>query len=95
MTCLPKTKVNFKFQLPVMFVFLVLHISGLTESHSTSEDLPAYKIEWFHIEWCKFCIHLTSLNICHFGMVEATGLKHYEVQVTFNSMTSLLYFMEI
>jgi hypothetical protein len=30
---------------------------------------------WFHIVWCKFCIHFTSLNIRHFGMVESTGLE--------------------
>jgi hypothetical protein len=28
-----------------------------------------------HVEWCKFYIHLRSLNIRHFGMVEATRLK--------------------
>jgi hypothetical protein len=26
-------------------------------------------------EWCKFSIHLRSLNVSHFGMVAATALK--------------------
>jgi hypothetical protein len=30
---------------------------------------------WSHLDCCKFCIHLSSLNVCHFRMVEAVGLK--------------------
>jgi hypothetical protein len=30
---------------------------------------------WSHADWGKFLIHLGSLNACHFGMVEAAGLK--------------------
>jgi hypothetical protein len=50
-------------------------ISGLTESCSSFEDLSAYKFSWSHVDWCKFCIHLSSLNIHHFGNVKAVGLK--------------------
>jgi hypothetical protein len=28
-----------------------------------------------HVEWCKFFIHLRSLNDCHIGTVEAMTLK--------------------
>jgi hypothetical protein len=28
-----------------------------------------------HLDWYKFCIHLRSLSVRHFGTVEATGLK--------------------
>jgi hypothetical protein len=35
--------VNFKFQLPIMFVFLVFHKSGLIKNRSFSEDLSADK----------------------------------------------------
>jgi hypothetical protein len=30
---------------------------------------------WSYVDWFKFCIHLRSLNVRHFGMIEATGLK--------------------
>jgi hypothetical protein len=30
---------------------------------------------WSHVNWCKFCIHLRSLNVRHFRIVETTGLK--------------------
>jgi hypothetical protein len=30
-----------------------------------------YKTSWPYIDWCKFCIHLRSLNISNFGMVAA------------------------
>jgi hypothetical protein len=26
-------------------------------------------------DWCKLCIFLRSLNVCHFEMFEDTGLK--------------------
>jgi hypothetical protein len=26
-------------------------------------------------EWCRYCIHLTTLNLYHFTVVEAMGLK--------------------
>jgi hypothetical protein len=36
---------------------------------------PEYKMLWYHVDWCKFFIHLRSLNVCHFGMVYDTGLN--------------------
>jgi hypothetical protein len=58
-----------------MFVFLVSHKSGLVKSCSLSEDLSEYKIPWSSVDWCKFFIHLRSLNVHHFGMVAAMALK--------------------
>jgi hypothetical protein len=51
--------------------------------------ISAYKISWSHADWCTFCIHLRSLTVHHFGVVEATGKKNYCVEVTFKDMTSL------
>jgi hypothetical protein len=28
-----------------------------------------------NIDWCRYCIHLRSLNLHHFKMVEAMDLK--------------------
>jgi hypothetical protein len=47
----------------------------LVESCSTSEDLWAYKSSWSHVDWWKFLFHFRSLNVHHFGMVEAMGLN--------------------
>jgi hypothetical protein len=58
-----KWNVNFKFQVPAMSVFLLLRRSGLIKSCPSSEDLSAHKISWSLVDWCKFCIHLSSLNI--------------------------------
>jgi hypothetical protein len=68
-----KQNINFKFQLPAMFILLIFCIIGLIKSCS-SEDLSAYKVWWSHVDWWKFYIHLRSLSV-HFGMVEALGLK--------------------
>jgi hypothetical protein len=65
---------NIYIQTTAMFVF-VFDKNGLIKSCSSFEDLSAYKISWSHVEWCKFCIHLRSLNVRHFGMVEGKGLK--------------------
>jgi hypothetical protein len=54
---------------------MVVHKNGLTRSWLSFEDLSAYKISLSHIDWCKFCNYLGSLNVHHFGMVQATGLK--------------------
>jgi hypothetical protein len=70
-----KGNVNFNFQPPAIFVFLVFRKSGLIKSCSSSEDLPAYKISWSHANWCKFCIHVRSLNVRHIGIVEGMELK--------------------
>jgi hypothetical protein len=44
-----KENVNFKFELPTMFILLVSYKSGLNRSCSSSEDIPAYKISWSQI----------------------------------------------
>jgi hypothetical protein len=66
---------NFNIQLAAMFVFFVFDKNGLIESYSSFEDLSVYKISCSHVDWCKFCIHLRSLNVRHFRMVEDTGLE--------------------
>jgi hypothetical protein len=30
---------------------------------------------WSHVDWYSFYIHLRSMNVRNFGMVEAAGLK--------------------
>jgi hypothetical protein len=70
-----KQTMNFNIQMAAMFVFFVFDKNGLIKSYSSFEDLSVYKILWSHVEWCKFCIHLRSLNVRHFGMVEGLGLK--------------------
>jgi hypothetical protein len=57
-----------------MFVFFCFDKDGLIKSCLFFEDLSVYKISWYYVDWCKFCIHLRSLNVRHFGMVEVTGL---------------------
>jgi hypothetical protein len=46
------------------------------------------------MNWCKFCTHLRSLNMHHYRMVEAMGLKKYGYKVIFNGMTCLLNFIK-
>jgi hypothetical protein len=57
---------NFNIQTAAMFVFFVFDKNGLIKSCSSFEDLSVYKILWSYVEWCKFCIHLRSLNVRHF-----------------------------
>jgi hypothetical protein len=70
-----KQTMNFNIQMAAIFVFFVFDKNGLIKSYVSFEDLSVYKISWSHIDWCKFCIHLRSLNVRHFGMVEGTELK--------------------
>jgi hypothetical protein len=64
---------NFNIQTAAMLVFFVFDKNGLIKRCSFFEDLSVYKISWSHVDWCKFCIHLRSLNVRHFEMVEGTG----------------------
>jgi hypothetical protein len=70
-----KQTMNFNIQTDAMFVFFVFNKNGLIKSCSSFQDLSVYKISWTHVDSCKFCIHLGSLNVRHFWMVERTGLK--------------------
>jgi hypothetical protein len=47
----------------------------LIKSCSSSEGVSEYKISWGYVDWCKFCIHLRRLKVCHFGMVAAAALE--------------------
>jgi hypothetical protein len=57
-----------------MFPFFVFRKNGLIISRSSSQDLSEY-ISWSYVDWCRFYIHLRSLNARHFGVVAATALK--------------------
>jgi hypothetical protein len=69
-----KQNANFKYQPPAILVLFVFHKNSLIKSCSFSEDLTEYKVSWSCI-YCKFCIHLRSLNVCRFGMVAAAAFK--------------------
>jgi hypothetical protein len=56
------------------------------------EHLSAQKMSWYHVDWCKFYIRLTSLNFRHFEMIKNTELQ-YGVGVTFKGMASWLDFI--
>jgi hypothetical protein len=70
-----KQTMNFDIQTAAMFVFFLFDQNGLIKSCSSFEDLSVYKISCSHVDWCKFCIHLSSLNVRHFGMVEGKELE--------------------
>jgi hypothetical protein len=72
---LHRTGTSFNVCLPSTFTFLVLHKGALNRSVLSFEDLLAYTSSWFHVGCYKFFIHLRSLNVCHFGMAEATALS--------------------
>jgi hypothetical protein len=55
--------VHFKFEPQAMFVFLVSCKTGLKESCPSSEELSVYKISRSYVDWCKFCIQLSSMKI--------------------------------
>jgi hypothetical protein len=84
-----KETMNCNISTVVMFVFFVFDKNGLTKSCSTIEDISVYKMSWSHVDWCKFCIHLRSLNARHqFWNTWRYRMKNYGVEVTFNGMTS-------
>lgn len=39
------------------------------------QNLSAHKILWHHVDWCKICIHLRSMNVRQFGVVEVTEVQ--------------------
>jgi hypothetical protein len=47
----------------------------IIKSCSPFEDVKAYKTSWHRVDKCKYCTHLGSLNVCHFGAAGAAGLK--------------------
>jgi hypothetical protein len=57
-----------------MFVFFIFVKKSLIKSCSSSKDLSEYKSSWSYVERYKFCIHLRSLNVRHFGILAATAL---------------------
>jgi hypothetical protein len=71
---------------------LIAYKNGLTRS--SVDDLSAYTLLLSHVDWRKLYIHLRSLTVRHFGMVEAMELKKYDFQVIFNGMISLQNFIK-
>jgi hypothetical protein len=47
------------------------------QSYENSVVTMATKLSpsWSRVDWCKLFIHLRSLIVRHFGIIEATGLK--------------------
>jgi hypothetical protein len=70
-----KQTMNFNIQTAAMFVFFVFDKSGLIKSCLSFEDLWVHKISWSHVNWCKFYVHIRSLNVRNSVMVEVPGLK--------------------
>jgi hypothetical protein len=68
-------KLILKFNRPPCSNLSFFAKSVLIKSCSSSEYLSEYKISWSYVDWCKFYIHLKSLNVRHFGMVATTALK--------------------
>jgi hypothetical protein len=66
---------NFKIKTAAMLVCFVFDKNGFVKSCLSFEDLSVFKISCSHVDWCKFCIHLRTLIVRHFVMVEGTGLK--------------------
>jgi hypothetical protein len=66
---------NFNIQTAAMFVFFVFDKNDVIKSCSSSEVLSVYKVSCSRVDWYKFFIHLRSLNVRHFVMVEGTGLE--------------------
>jgi hypothetical protein len=90
-----KQTMNFNIQTAAMFVSFAFDKKCLIKSCSSFEYLSVYRISWSHVDWCKFCIHLRSLNVRHFWNGWRYGIKKYGFEVTFNGMTSLLNFIKI
>jgi hypothetical protein len=72
-----KQTMNFNIRTAAIFVFFVFGKNGLIKSCSSFEDLSVCTSSWSHVDRCKFCINLRSLNVRHLGMVEGTGLKSH------------------
>lgn len=53
------------------------------------QDLLFHASSWYHIDWCNFCIHLKSLNVCNNDW--SCRIKKYGIEV-FNDTTSPLNF---
>jgi hypothetical protein len=77
-----------------MFVFLVSRKSGFIKSCSSFEDLPANKILWSLVDWCKFCIRLRSLKIPPSPYSKAP-LKKIMIQIQLVGMPMIFHFTEL
>jgi hypothetical protein len=72
-----------------MFIFLVFRKRDVTESCLSFEDLSAYNISWSHVDWCKFCIHLSSLKIP--PSPYAKGLQSIIIQIKLVRMSTVFH----
>jgi hypothetical protein len=76
-----KRNINFKFQPPPKFQFLGFHGHCPIKSYLFFEDVLTYRIIWSHVDCCKFCTNIWIVNVCHFGIVDATRLKSMALRV--------------
>jgi hypothetical protein len=58
-----KQKLILNINRPPCSNLFVFRKSGLIKNCSSSKDLSAHIIAWSHVDWCKFCIHFSSLKI--------------------------------
>jgi hypothetical protein len=86
---------NINIQTAAMFVFFVFNKNGLIKSCLSFEYLSLHKMSWSHVDWCKFCSHLRSFNVRHFGMLEGTGLISMTSRSPSMAWASLLNFIKI
>lgn len=63
-----------------MFVLLVFRKSSHIKSCLPFEDYQYSKFHGLTLTAESFCIHLTTIIIHHFGMVETMGLKIMELR---------------
>jgi hypothetical protein len=82
---------NFNFQLTFTYVLLVFHKRSLIKSGSPFKDLSSYIIEWSHVDRCKLCINLKSVNSAVLEWLKLRDKKH-GTEVIFSSTSSSNWF---
>jgi hypothetical protein len=82
---------NVKIILRILVIKVIntLYIDKFWEELVCVLSLHPYKLSSKSTNWFKSCTHLRSLNVHHFGMVEATALNSMELRSS--SMTSPAY----
>jgi hypothetical protein len=83
------------FNRPPLSYFCFLQKYIVIKNCPSSKGLSEYKIPWPVVDWCKFGIHFSSLNLCRFGMVEGTRLKIYGEKVTPKTSVALSIHLDI
>jgi hypothetical protein len=73
-----KESMNFNIQPPSMFVrnFWLFTTKYQIETCLFFRDISIHNISWSHVDCCKFCFHLRSLNVRHVVMIKDTDLLY-------------------